>query len=80
MKQPSKPDTDHGEPPAFVADTVIAPIVGLSVEFLRKDRLSAQRIPFMRVGDRCLYDPPAVLAAVRALTVGGATPSRRRGR
>lgn len=65
----------HSEP-QFVPDRVIAPIIGVSVGFLQKDRRGAQRIPFIRLGDRCLYEPAVALAAVRAMTVGGPRPRR----
>lgn len=55
----------------FITDRHLAPMLGVSVAFLQKDRREAQRIPFVRLGDRCLYDPAEAIAAVRALTVGG---------
>lgn len=61
----------------FITDRELAPLIGVSVGFLQKDRREAQRIPFVRLGDRCLYDVAEALAAVKALTVGG--PRRRRG-
>ena len=64
--------------PLLVVDHVMAPMIGLSVHFLQKDRRGPQRIPFIRLGDRVLYDPQEVMAAVKALTVGG--PRGRRGR
>lgn len=51
---------------------------GVSVGFLQKDRITAKRIPFVRLGDRCLYDIDEALAAVKALTVGGTRPRRGR--
>ena len=63
--------------PRFLTDRELAPILRVSVGFLQKDRISAQRIPFVRLGDRCLYDLSEALAAVKGLTVGG---MRRRGR
>ena len=64
--------------PLLVVDRVMAPMINVSVHFLRKDRRGPQRIPFIQLGDRCLYDPPEVVAAVKALSVGG--PRGRRGR
>ena len=64
--------------PRYVTDRELAPHLRVSVEFLQKDRITAQRIPFGRLGDRCLYDLDEALAAVKALTVGG--PRARRGR
>jgi len=75
-------DLEHRPPhpatPQFVTDRVLAPMLGVSVGFLQKDRREAQRIPFVRLGDRCLYDVRDALAAVKALSVGG--PRGRRGR
>jgi hypothetical protein len=62
----------------FVTDKELAPMLRVSVGFLQKDRITAQRIPFVRLGDRCLYDVADALAAVKALAVGG--PRGRRGR
>ena len=72
-QRPPQPAT-----PQFVTDRVLAPMLGVSVGFLQRDRREAQRIPFVRLGDRCLYDVPDALAAVKALSVGG--PRGRRGR
>lgn len=57
--------------PQFMTDAEIAPMLGISVGFLQKDRITVQRIPFVRLGDRCLYDPVVVLATLRAQAVGG---------
>lgn len=66
---------DHREPQPrvarFITDRDLAPILGVSVGFLQRDRREGKRIPFIRLGDRCLYDPDEALAAVKALTVGG---------
>lgn len=64
--------------PRYITDRELAPILRVSAGFLQKDRIGAQRIPFVRLGDRCLYDVDEALAAVKALTVGG--PRGRRGR
>ncbi len=64
--------------PRYVTDKELAPLLRVSAGFLQKDRITAQRIPFVRLGDRCLYDVDEALAAVKALTIGG--PRGRRGR
>lgn len=61
----------------LVTDTVIAPMLGVSVAFLQRDRREARRIPFIRLGDRVLYDPDEVMTAVKAMTVGGPRGTRR---
>ncbi len=63
----------------YVTDRELAPILRVSVGFLQKDRITAQRIPFVRLGDRCLYDLQEALAAVKALSVGGMRGRRGRG-
>lgn len=72
MKSNSKAEDAPQAPKSrFVTDTVMAPMVGVSVAFLQRDRRTTQTIPFIRLGDRCLYDPPAVFSALEACTVGG---------
>lgn len=61
--------------PVFVSDHEMASMLNVSVQFLQKDRISTKRIPVVRLGNRCLYEPDAVLQAVRAMTVGGNTPN-----
>lgn len=68
----------HTGTPLFITDRELAPIIGVSVGFLQKDRRDAKRIPFIRLGDRCLYDLQEALAAVKALTVGGTRGRRGR--
>lgn len=63
--------------PVLLTDAEIAPMLRVSVSFLRRDRVTRQSIPFVRIGDRCLYDPQAVLENVKAGTVGG-RPARAR--
>jgi hypothetical protein len=43
----------------------IAARLRVSVGYLRKDRLSAQVIPCIRIGDRALYDEEQVREALR---------------
>jgi hypothetical protein len=64
--------------PRLIRDIDLAPMIGVSVGFLQRDRREAQRIPYLKVGDRCLYDVTAVFDALRQYSVGG--PAGRRGR
>jgi len=69
-------DTDTPKPQAaitrlYITDKELAGLLGVSAGFLQKDRRTAKRIPFVQLGDRCLYDPDEALAAVKLLTVGG---------
>lgn len=64
--------------PLLVPDHQLAPVINVSVGFLQKDRRTAQRIPFIRIGDRCLYDVQEVLQALKASTIGGARGRRGR--
>lgn len=57
---------------------VAGKLIPVSLSWLQKDRKGAQTIPFIKMGDRVLYDLDAVEAAVRALSVGG--PRGRRAR
>ena len=70
-------DNQQGKAPRLVPDKVIAPQTGLSVGYLQKDRRTERRIPFVRIGARCLYDPEAVFAALQSYTVGGPAHMRR---
>ncbi len=78
MQEEAEPGTKPVAESVFVSDREMARILGVSVQLLQKDRTTAKRIPVIRLGDRCLYDPPAVLDAVRAMTVGGNTPNAER--
>jgi hypothetical protein len=60
----------------YQRDHEIAPAIGLSVSFLRKDRRSRQLIPYHRVGDACLYRLDEVLAAIESMRVGGKQQKR----
>jgi hypothetical protein len=71
-------DAQAGKAPRYVTDKELAPLLRVSAGFLQKDRITAQRIPFVRLGDRCLYDLDEALAAVKALSVGGARGRRGR--
>ena len=44
--------------------------LGVSPAYVRKDRATAQRIPFFRVGRRIKYDIPAVIEAARSGRLG----------
>jgi hypothetical protein len=55
----------------LVSDTEIASILGVSKSFVRKDRAGRQILPFYRIGDRCLYNPPEALDALQAVRQGG---------
>jgi len=63
--------------PLFHDDVQLAPLIGLSVSFLRKDRRADRVIPFVRVRGRILYDLGRVRAALLALEEGGTKRARR---
>ncbi len=78
MREPVKTDPPKStgtqgaaSTPRYVTDKVMAALIGVSPSFLQKDRISARLIPVVRVGDKCLYHPPAVFAALEA------TPAKR---
>lgn len=62
----------------ILTERELAPMLRVSVAFLQKDRLGPKRIPFIRLGDRCLYDKAEVMAAVKAMSIGGSRPRRQR--
>ena len=49
----------------------VAAAIGVSVHWVRKDRLTARKLPFYRIGNRCVYDLDRVREALVALEVGG---------
>jgi hypothetical protein len=55
----------------LIPDKEMAPQIGVSVAYLQRDRREGQRIPFVRIGDRCLYDPNEVFEAIKSYRVGG---------
>jgi hypothetical protein len=65
--------------PLFLTDEQIAPLIGLSASFLRKDRRTKRVIPFVRFGakSRVLYDLDSVRAALLARQVGGESNQKR---
>lgn len=77
MDTKANEEAQQGQKSRFVRDTEMAPMIGVSVAFLQKDRRTAQRIPFVRLGDRCLYDPPVVFEALKGYAVGGNGRARR---
>lgn len=64
--------------PKLLTDKELAPLIRLSVAFLQRDRREAKRIPFVRIGDRILYDPAVVAQAIQSMAVGGQTSRRRK--
>lgn len=64
----------------FVDDVGLNKLFPLSVSFLRKDRRTRKRIPFLRVGTKILYSPERVRQALLALEEGGATARPARGK
>ena len=76
-----EPDVAVSTPAAhsrLIRDVELAPMIGVSISYLQRDRREGQRIPFYKIGDRCLYDPAVVFNAIRQYEVGG--PQARRGR
>jgi len=66
------------EEPDYLDDVAQARKIGLSVSFLRKDRRTNRRIPFIRLEGRVLYDPKRVRDALLALEEGGPPVKRAR--
>lgn len=49
-----------------------ADMIGMSVSFLRKDRLGAKLLPYFRIGNAVRYSPDTLRQALAALRQGGA--------
>lgn len=58
-------------PVLTVNETECAKATSLSLPFLRKDRITDRRIPFIKIGARVMYDLDHVRAALHALEVRG---------
>jgi excisionase family DNA binding protein len=67
MEEPKQQAT----PPNAWTTEQAAEFLGVSVEFLRRDRVTKRRIPFCKIGRRCVYDPRVVIAYRERCTVGG---------
>ncbi len=59
-------------PVLAVSEFDCAKATGMSVSFLRKDRIGKQLIPYIKVGKRVLYDLAQVRCALRNMQTGGA--------
>lgn len=57
-----------------VGEFELAESIGMSVEFLRKDRSGKRLIPFYRIGTAIRYNPTRVGEALAALEQGGYAP------
>jgi hypothetical protein len=57
--------------PLIVDDKQIAEIIHMSLEWVRKDRLTKRLLPFFRVGRAIRYDVPTVRKAFIARMEGG---------
>lgn len=69
---------DSATKPRFITDRELAPLIGVSAATLQRDRRTRKSIPFVRIGDRCLYDPEEVFAALKRSMIGGAVRTRGR--
>lgn len=64
----------------LVDESTMAGLLGLSVSFLQKDRVTSKRIPFVKIGSAIRYNPESVKAAVSALQQGGDATARQKAR
>jgi hypothetical protein len=67
------PKSTKNLPVLTVNESACAKATSLSLPFLRKDRITDQRIPFIKIGKRVMYDLDAVHAALRTMQHGGVT-------
>jgi hypothetical protein len=56
----------------------LSDVLGMSVSFLRKDRITRRIIPFYRIGDSIRYDIGRVREALIRLEEGGPSTARQR--
>jgi hypothetical protein len=71
-----KPETQtHVEPKLLVDEHELAATIGMSVHWLRKDRLHNRTVPFVRIGAAIRYHPPTVQRALLDRMEGGRSVS-----
>jgi hypothetical protein len=63
--------------PISVDETVLAPAIGVSIHFLRKDRQTKRIIPFYRIGGCIRYNIERVKEALATMEEGGNVRSGR---
>jgi len=59
-------------PERLLTDDELAPLLGVTVSWLRKDRITRQQIPYVKLGDLPRYSLSRVLEALRQGERGGA--------
>jgi hypothetical protein len=64
----------------LVDEKELAPLIGLSVSFLQKDRRGRRIVPFVQVAGRARYNIENVKAALLALEQGGDATRRQAAR
>lgn len=70
--------TTTASPPSIAVDErSAASALGMSVAWLRKDRLGARTIPYYRMGKSVRYDLTRVREALSAVEEGGPKPKAR---
>lgn len=58
-------------PKRLLRDRELSAATGIPLPTIRNDRLTHQRLPFIRIGRACWYDPQAVEAAFNKMSRGG---------
>ncbi len=66
-------------PPIAASDTVIAKSIGMSLAWVRKDRITNRILPFYRIGSAIRYDFDRVREALAVLEEGGTPAGKHRG-
>ena len=59
-----------------IGEFALADAIGMSVDFLRKDRSGKRIIPFFRIGKSIRYNPQRVNEALQAIEQGGHKPPK----
>lgn len=69
---PATSNQTRSDLPLIVDDKTIAELIGMSLHWVRKDRITKRLLPFFRVGGSVRYDVPTVRKALLARSEGGA--------
>lgn len=66
--------TQHAEAKLLLGEHELAPKIGMSVHWLRKDRLHSRTVPFIRIGAAIRYHLPTVQRVLLSRMEGGSVP------
>jgi len=64
--------------PVAVDEVELARLIGMSVDFLQKDRVTKRLIPFYKIGKAVRYDISRVRMALEQMELGGGLQKKSR--